>query len=97
MDAPLIGAAQRVEHYEIGAYGTVCEFAKELGDTEQKSLLTQTLEEEKTKSSRNSRKRSIRRLPVRGGNPPRPERQGEAETCGLISGLKSASKQRFSL
>ena len=47
MDAALIGAAQRVEHYEIAAYGTVCEFAKELGETEHGSLLNETLEEEK--------------------------------------------------
>ena len=47
MDAALIGAAQRVEHYEIAAYGTVCAFAKELGQAEQGSLLTETLEEEK--------------------------------------------------
>ena len=47
MDAALIGAAQRVEHYEIAAYGTVCAFAEELGETEQTSLLNKTLEEEK--------------------------------------------------
>ncbi len=47
MDSALIGAAQRVEHYEIAAYGTVCAFAKELGQTEHESLLTETLEEEK--------------------------------------------------
>jgi ferritin-like metal-binding protein YciE len=47
MDAALIGAAQRVEHYEIAAYGTVCAFAEELGENEQASLLTETLEEEK--------------------------------------------------
>ena len=47
MDAALIGAAQRVEHYEIAAYGTVCAFAKELGEREQNSLLNQTLKEEK--------------------------------------------------
>lgn len=47
MDAALIGAAQRVEHYEIAGYGTVCAFAEELGETEQNSLLNETLEEEK--------------------------------------------------
>lgn len=47
MDAALIGAAQRVEHYEIAAYGTVSEFAKLLGENEQVSLLEETLEEEK--------------------------------------------------
>jgi ferritin-like metal-binding protein YciE len=47
MDAALIGAAQRVEHYEIAAYGTVSEFAKLLGHKEHVSLLKETLEEEK--------------------------------------------------
>jgi len=47
MDAAIIGAAQRVEHYEIAAYGTVCAFAEQLGETEQNSLLNETLEEEK--------------------------------------------------
>jgi ferritin-like metal-binding protein YciE len=47
MDAGLIGAAQRVEHYEIAAYGTASEFARILGENEHVSLLEQTLEEEK--------------------------------------------------
>jgi ferritin-like metal-binding protein YciE len=47
MDAALIGAAQRVEHYEIAAYGTASEFAKILGESEQVSLLEETLQEEK--------------------------------------------------
>jgi ferritin-like metal-binding protein YciE len=47
LDAALIGAARRVEHYEIAAYGTVCEFAKVLGKTEHASLLEETLGEEK--------------------------------------------------
>ncbi len=47
MDAALIGAAQRVEHYEIAAYGTVCAFAELLGEKEHLGLLQQTLDEEK--------------------------------------------------
>ncbi len=47
MDAALISAAQRVEHYEIAAYGTVRTFAKLLGEQEAAALLEQTLEEEK--------------------------------------------------
>jgi ferritin-like metal-binding protein YciE len=47
LDAALIGAAQRVEHYEIAAYGTVCEFAKVLGETKHASLLEKTMEEER--------------------------------------------------
>jgi ferritin-like metal-binding protein YciE len=47
MDAALIGAAQRVEHYEIAAYGTVSEFARILGEEQHVSLLEETLQEEK--------------------------------------------------
>ncbi len=47
MDAALISAAQRVEHYEIAAYGTVHAYAELLGESEHSSLLQQTLEEEK--------------------------------------------------
>jgi ferritin-like metal-binding protein YciE len=47
MDAGLIAAAQRVEHYEIGSYGTCVAWARLLGLTEVANLLDQTLEEEK--------------------------------------------------
>ena len=47
MDAALIAAAQRAEHYEIGAYGTCIEWARLMGHTEVVALLEQTLEEEK--------------------------------------------------
>ena len=47
LDAALIAAAQRMEHYEIAAYGTVAAFAKEIGEKEIVQLLTETLEEEK--------------------------------------------------
>jgi len=46
-DAGIIGAAQRVEHYEIAAYGTVRTLASVLGENEAVALLEQTLEEEK--------------------------------------------------
>src|ERR1700686_1682568 len=47
MDAALISAAQRVEHYEIAAYGTVRTYAELLGEDQAVTLLEQTLEEEK--------------------------------------------------
>ncbi len=47
MDAAIIGAAQRVEHYEIAAYGTAKALAELLGEDEDVSLLEQTLREEK--------------------------------------------------
>jgi len=46
-DAGIIAAAQKVEHYEMAAYGTVRTFAEILGDRSQASLLEQTLNEEK--------------------------------------------------
>ncbi|PYV59112.1 MAG: ferritin-like domain-containing protein [Acidobacteria bacterium] len=46
-DAAIIGAAQKVEHYEIAGYGTVRTFAELLGEDEAVSLLEETLEEEK--------------------------------------------------
>ncbi len=47
-DAALIGAAQRVEHYEIAAYGTVRTLAEQAGQKEVASLMQETLDEEKT-------------------------------------------------
>jgi ferritin-like metal-binding protein YciE len=46
-DAALISAAQRVEHYEMAAYGCVREYAKLLGKQDIVKLLEATLEEEK--------------------------------------------------
>lgn len=46
-DAGIIAAAQRVEHYEMAAYGTVRTFAEILGHTDQADLLDTTLDEEK--------------------------------------------------
>lgn len=46
LDAGIIGAAQRVEHYEMAAYGTACAHAKVLGYEDLASILSQTLQEE---------------------------------------------------
>jgi ferritin-like metal-binding protein YciE len=48
VDAGLISAAQRVEHYEIAAYGSARTYAELLNETEVANLLSQTLEEEKS-------------------------------------------------
>ena len=50
-DAGIIAAAQKVEHYEIAAYGTVRNFAEILGKDSDAGLLDQTLEEEKLADS----------------------------------------------
>ena len=46
MDAALISAAQKVEHYEIASYGTVRTWAQLLGNKQAARLLQQTLDEE---------------------------------------------------
>jgi ferritin-like metal-binding protein YciE len=46
IDAALISAAQRVEHYEIAAYGCLRSYAQLLGNPEADRLLQQTLAEE---------------------------------------------------
>jgi ferritin-like metal-binding protein YciE len=47
LDAGIIAGAQRAEHYEIGAYGSVIAWARQIGEGEVASLLEETLEEEK--------------------------------------------------
>ena len=47
IDAGLIIAAQKIEHYEIAAYGSLVQLAKTMGENEIAELLNQTLEEEK--------------------------------------------------
>jgi ferritin-like metal-binding protein YciE len=64
LDAGIIAAAQKVEHYEIASYGTVRTFAQLLGEDEAAELLQETLDEEArpTNCSPNWRRRSsIRR------------------------------------
>ena len=52
LDAAMIAAAQRVEHYEIAAYGTLCAFAKQLGLRDALELLRESLEEEEQTDER---------------------------------------------
>ena len=47
LDAALIGAAQKVEHYEITSYGTICSWAEQAGMTGVVSLLQENLADEK--------------------------------------------------
>ena len=68
MDACLIAAGQRAEHYEMAAYGTLVAWAQAMGHTEAAKLLQQTLEEERppTRSCRDWPKAAsirVRRTP----------------------------------
>ena len=55
MDACLIAAGQRAEHYEMAAYGTLVAWAKAMGHTEAAKLLQQTLDEEKAANKKLSK------------------------------------------
>jgi ferritin-like metal-binding protein YciE len=52
LDAALIGAAQKVEHYEIAGYGCVATYAQMLGRADVHELLVETLDEEETTDQR---------------------------------------------
>ena len=55
MDACLIAAGQRAEHYEMAAYGTLVAWAKAMGQAEAAALLQKTLDEEKAADAKLSR------------------------------------------
>ena len=48
LDAAIIAAAQKVEHYEIASYGTVRAWAEHMGHEEAVTLISETLDEEKS-------------------------------------------------
>lgn len=50
-DAGIIAASQKIEHYEIATYGTLCAFAKTLGEDEVAAILEEILNEEKEADS----------------------------------------------
>jgi ferritin-like metal-binding protein YciE len=52
MDACLIASAQRVEHYEMAAYGTLVAWARSMAHSEVADLLEETLNEEKSADSK---------------------------------------------
>jgi len=54
-DAMIIAAAQKVEHYEIASYGTLCAWADELGEGRALRLLEETLNEERMADRKLSR------------------------------------------
>ena len=85
-DAAIIGAAQRVEHYEIAGYGTVREFAELLGETEHVSLLEHTLSEEKQTDEMLTR--LAERINAQAGE------LEDAEEIGLHSKASSKSPSR---
>ena len=71
LDAGLIAACQKIEHYEIAGYGTLVAFARQLGLEDAADLLSETLEEEKTADER------LTLIAEQGGNQAALEEEGE--------------------
>lgn len=98
MDAALIAAAQRAEHYEIGAYGTCVEWARLLGLDEVASLLEATLEEEKAADQKLTAlaESEINQAAVAEGQSDEEEEEEEETGRGRASGRSSKSPIRRS-
>jgi len=87
MDAAIIGAAQRVEHYEIAGYGTVRTFAQLLGENQHVSLLEETLKEEKQADER------LTQLSEQI-NPEAAQGEGEEQEMGTETRSRSCKSRR---
>jgi ferritin-like metal-binding protein YciE len=94
-DAALIGAAKRVEHYEMAAYGTARAHAELLGETEAVRLLEQTLEEEKETDQRlTSLAEEINPEAERGEDERRDEADEDGATAGNGGSGNGASRRK---
>jgi ferritin-like metal-binding protein YciE len=87
LDAALIAGAQKVEHYEISAYGTLAYFADLLGEDTAKGLLGQTLEEEKATDEKLSAlaKSDVNREALLGAG------QGDGAVSAVMGGVRRAA------
>ena len=91
MDACLIAAGQRAEHYEMAAYGTLVAWAQAMGHTEAAKLLQQTLDEEKAADKKLS---GLAEGGINQGAADAAHSDDEEEPVGAAagSGRKSAAK-----
>ena len=91
MDACLIAAGQRAEHYEMAAYGTLVAWAQAMGHADIAKLLQQTLEEEKAADKKLSglAEGGINQSAADAAHPEEEEEEPEAAATGA---RKSAAK-----
>ena len=89
-DAALIGAAQKVEHYEMAAYGTLLAWAGALGHREVAVLLQQTLEEEKAADEK------LNEIAEGGINQKAAKRAGQGEEQGKNGGKSKSERSKRS-
>jgi ferritin-like metal-binding protein YciE len=95
MDASLIAAAQRVEHYEIAAYGSVLAWAEAMGHGQAARLLKSTLAEEKAADKKLSSlaRSGINRQAAAGAHNGEENGAAAARTSGWRRRSKSASRR----
>ena len=98
MDACLIAAGQRAEHYEMAAYGTLVAWARTMGHAEVADLLQETLDEEKAADEKLS---GLAEGGINQGAAAHSEDDEEAEAGvgagarkGIASNAKSAARRR---
>ena len=92
LDAALIACGQRMEHYEMAAYGTVVALAKAMGQDDIAQLLSQTLEEEKATDQKLTQiSESVNKEAIGGEEEEEDEEEEEAPPVKSAS-KKSASK-----
>jgi len=93
MDACLIAAGQRAEHYEMAAYGTLVAWAEAMGHTEAARLLQKTLDEEKAADKKLS---SLAESGINQGaaDAAHPDADRDAAGAGAGGGRRSASRSR---
>jgi len=93
-DATLIAAAQRAEHYEMAAYGTLVAWARAMGHDDAADLLQETLDEEKAAVEKlNSlAEGGINEQAAEGAH--QDEEEEEAEPVGAGSSKRSSSSRR---
>ena len=100
MDACLIAAAQRAEHYEMAAYGTLVAWARAMGHSEAADLLQETLDEEKAADEKLSSlaEGGINQSAADAAHPESEEEEEEEEptSVGARSGKRNGSKGRAS-
>jgi ferritin-like metal-binding protein YciE len=93
LDACLIAAGQRAEHYEMAAYGTLVAWAQAMGHTEAARLLQETLDEEKAADKKLSAlaEGGINQDAADIAHPEEGEEEDEAEPMTVAAGRKSSS------
>jgi len=90
-DATIIGSAQKAEHYEIAAYGTVLAHAKQLGQDEVISLLEPVLEQEKAADEKLTEiAEQVVNSQAAGSDQ---EEEGEEQFAGSASGRSGSGRQ----